>query len=216
MGNTPIRLEVSKIKEKGRTVTYCTRTRVEGSETELTAKYGKDNLEFAYKGGTYLNYAWYKGTAEYLESRKQAGDEVVPVCEDGVFAGYGRITRPLDTAGDKNRYVSGAKMILYDGIEIQSNGDSGDYGFDGVEVVRDRNNNVKSIKVLEGYAGNTVEFVNSDDIEAVSYTHLDVYKRQGLYKSWKSYRRYSDRGKNCHVFRVQRPSGIQGLSLIHI
>ena len=56
-------------------------------------------------------------------------------------------------------------MILYDGIEIQSNGDSGDYGFDGVEVVRDRNNNVKSIKVLEGYAGNTVEFVNSDDIE---------------------------------------------------
>ena len=32
----------------------------------------------------------------------------------------------------------------------------------------------------------------------------------GLYKSWKSYRRYSDRGKNCHVFRVQRPSGIQG------
>ena len=165
VGNTPIRLEVSKIKEKGRTVTYCTRTRVEGSETELTAKYGKDNLEFAYKGGTYLNYAWYKGTAEYLESRKQAGDEVVPVCEDGVFAGYGRITRPLDTAGDKNRYVSGAKMILYDGIEIQSNGDSGDYGFDGVEVVRDRNNNVKSIKVLEGYAGNTVEFVNSDDIE---------------------------------------------------
>ena len=81
VGNTPIRLEVSKIKEKGRTVTYCTRTRVEGSETELTAKYGKDNLEFAYKGGTYLNYAWYKGTAEYLESRKQAGDEVVPVCE---------------------------------------------------------------------------------------------------------------------------------------
>lgn len=163
--NTPIRLEISKIKEKDQTVTYRTRTRVEGSETELKAKYGQENLEFAYKGGNYLNYAWYKGTAEYLESRRQAGDAVEPVCIDGVFAGYGLITRLLDTAGDINRYVAGAKMTLYDGIEIKLNGDSGDYGYDGVEVVRDRNNNVQSIKVLEGYAGNTVEFVNLDDIE---------------------------------------------------
>ena len=87
VGNTPIRLEVSKIKEKGRTVTYCTRTRVEGIETDLTAKYGKDTLAFAYKGGNYLNHDRYKGTDEYLERRMQEGDEVVPVWEGGGVAG---------------------------------------------------------------------------------------------------------------------------------
>ena len=165
VGNTPIRLEISKLKDRDRTVTYRTQTRVDGSETELKAKYGQENLEFAYKEGSYLNYAWYKGTAEYLESRKLAGDAVEPVCIDGIFAGYGLITRPLDTADDTNRYVSGAKMALYDAVEVKSNGDSGDYGYDGVEVLRDRNNNVQSIKLLEGYAGNTVEFVNLVDIE---------------------------------------------------
>ena len=133
--NTPIRLEISKLKNRDRTVTYRTRTRVDGSETELKAKYGQENLEFAYKEGGYLNYAWYKGTAEYLESRKLAGDAVEPVCIDGIFAGYGLITRPLDTADDTNRYVSGAKMALYDAVEVKSNGDSGDYGYDGVEAV---------------------------------------------------------------------------------
>ena len=32
MGNTPIRLEISKIKVKDQTVTYKTNTRVEGTE----------------------------------------------------------------------------------------------------------------------------------------------------------------------------------------
>ena len=87
-----------------------------------------------------------------------------PVYIDGIFAGYGLVTRPLDTADDINRYVAGARVTLYDAIEVTANGDSGDYGYDGVEVVRDRNNNVQSIKVLEGYAGNRVEFVNLDDV----------------------------------------------------
>ena len=77
------------------------------------------------------------------------------------------VTRPLDTADDINRYVAGARVTLYDAIEVTANGDSGDYGYDGVEVVRDRNNNVQSIKVLEGYAGNRVEFVNLDDVAGV-------------------------------------------------
>lgn len=165
IGNTPIRLEVSKIKDSDSTVTYRTDTRLEGTELELKQKYGTENLEFAYKNGNYLGYAWYKGTLEYLQSRKEAGEDVDMVYIDGVFAGYGLISRPLDTADDKNRYVAGAKMALYDAIEVRENGDSGDYGYDGVEVTRDRNNNVQSMKVLKGYAGTTVEFIRRENPE---------------------------------------------------
>lgn len=163
VGNTPIRLEVSKIKEAAKTVTYQTETRVEGTELELKQRYGAENLEFAYKNGTYLGYAWFKGTLESLLARKEAGEDVEPVYLNGVFAGYGLVSRPLDTADDKNRYAAGARMALYDAIEIRENGDSGDYGYDGVEVVRDRNNNVQSVKVKKGYAGSTVEFINKQD-----------------------------------------------------
>ncbi|MFW6677634.1 SpaA isopeptide-forming pilin-related protein [Lacrimispora sp. AGF001] len=165
VGNTPIRLEVSKLKDSAKTVTYQTKTRVEGTEVELKQRYGAENLEFGYKNGTYLGYAWFKGTLECLQARKEAGENVEPVYLNGVFAGYGLVSRPLDTADDKNRYAAGAKMALYDAIEVKENGDSGDYGYDGVEVVRDRNNNVQSIKVKKGYAGSTVEFINKQDPE---------------------------------------------------
>ena len=164
IGNTPVRLEVSKIKDSDQTVTYKTNTRLEGTELELKKKYGNENLEFAYKNGTYLGYAWYKGTIETLQARKAAGEDVELVYIDSVFAGYGLISRPLDTADDQNRYVAGAQMALYDAIEIKENGDNGDYGYDGVEVTRDRNNNVQSIKVLKGHAGSTVEFIREDSV----------------------------------------------------
>ena len=163
IGNTPVRLEVSKIKDSDHTVTYKTDTRIEGTELALKQKFGMENLEFAYKNGTYLGYAWYKGTIEYLQSRKDAGEDVNLVYIDGVFAGYGLIERTLDTDDDQNRYVSGAKMALYDAITISESGNSGDYGYNGVEVARDRNNNVQSIKVLKGYAGATVEFLRKED-----------------------------------------------------
>lgn len=165
VANTPIRLEVSKIKAPEPTVTYRTDTRLEGTQAELKQRYGLENLEFAYKNGAYLGYAWKKGTLEYLEGRKAAGEDVEPVYADGVFAGYGLVSRPLDTADDKNRYVAGAEMALYDAIEIKANGDSGDYGYDGVKVTRDKNNNVQSIQVLKGYAGSTVEFMKKEDEE---------------------------------------------------
>jgi uncharacterized surface anchored protein len=165
VGNTPVRLEVSKIKDSEQKVTYKTDTRLEGTELELKQKYGTENLELAYKNGTYLGYGWYKGTLEYLESRKAAGEDAEPVYIDGVFAGYGLISRPLDTADDNNRYVAGAQMTLYDAIEIKENGDSGDYGYDGVKVERDRNNNVQTIQVLTGYAGTTIEFIREEDEE---------------------------------------------------
>ena len=165
VANTPIRLEVSKIKDSAQTVTYQTETRVEGTELELKQRYGAENLEFGYKNGTYLGYGWFKGTLESLQARKEAGEDVEPVYINGVFAGYGLVSRPLDTADDNNRYVAGAKMALYDAIAIKENGDSGDYGYDGVEVTRDRNNNVQSMKVKKGFAGNTVEFIKKDDPE---------------------------------------------------
>lgn len=165
VGNTPIRLEVSKIKDSAQTVAYQTETRVEGTELELKQRYGAENLEFGYKNGTYLGYGWFKGTLEALLARKEAGEDVEPVYFNGVFAGYGLVSRPLDTADDKNRYAAGAKMALYDAIEIKENGDSGDYGYDGVEVIRDRNNNIQSMKVKKRYAGTTVEFINKQDQE---------------------------------------------------
>ncbi len=165
VGNTPVRLEVSKIKDSNQSVTYKTNTRLEGTELELKQKYGTENLEYAYKNGTYLGYAWYKGTLEYIESRKAAGEEAEPVYVDGVFAGYGLISRPLDTADDNNRYAAGAQMTLYDAIEVKENGDGGDYGYDGVKVIRDRNNNVQSIQVLKGYAGTSIEFIREEDEE---------------------------------------------------
>ncbi len=164
IGNTLVRLEVSKIKDSDHTVTYKTNTRLEGTELALKQKYGTENLEFAYKNGTFLGYAWYKGTIEYLQSRKDAGEDVNLIYVDGVFAGYGLIERTLDTDDDQNRYVSGAKMALYDAITISESGDSGDCGYNGVEVTRDRNNNVQSIKVLKGYAGTTVEFLRKDSV----------------------------------------------------
>lgn len=164
IGNTPVRLEVSKIKDSDHTVTYKTDTRLEGTELALKQKYGTENLEFAYKNGTFLGYAWYKGTIEYLQSRKDAGEDVNLIYVDGVFAGYGLIQRTLGTDDDQNRYVSGAKMALYDAITISESGDSGDYGYNGVKVARDRNNNVQSIKVLKGYAGTTVEFLRKDSV----------------------------------------------------
>ncbi len=165
VGNTPVRMEISKIKDSEQTITYITNTRLEGTVLELKQKHGTENLEFAYKNGTYLGYAWYKGTLEYLESRKATGEDAEPAYVDGIFAGYGLISRPLDTAGDNNRYVAGAQMTLYDAIEIKENGDSGDYGYDGVEVIRDRNNNVQSIQVLKGHAGTTIEFIREEDEE---------------------------------------------------
>lgn len=163
VGNTPIRLEVSKIKDSASSVTYQTETRVEGTELDLKQRYGAENLEFGYKNGTYLGYAWFKGTLESLQARKEAGENIELVYLNGVFAGYGLVSRPLDTADDKNRYAAGARMALYDAIGIRESGDSGDYGYDGVEVVRDRNNNVQSVNVKKGYAGSTVEFINKQD-----------------------------------------------------
>lgn len=160
VGNTPVRLEVSKKKTDEQTVTYRVSGRVEGSITELNGRYGLENLELAYNAsGTYLGYGWHKGTAESLAARKASGEVVELFYENGVFSGYADITRPLLTADDENRYVAGAVLTLYDGISVKRSGDSQDYAFDGVTVERDRNSNVTRMYVRQGYAGEKTELV---------------------------------------------------------
>lgn len=158
-------LEVSKRKTEDAMRKMKVSGRVEGTITELSGRYGLENLELAYNSsGKYLNYGWLKGTLEFLESRKAAGEMVEVVYnEHQVFSGYGYVTRKLDTAEDQNPYVPGAALALYDAIEVRLTGDTQDYALEGVNVERDRNGNVCSIVVKEGYGGSKLEFVQKND-----------------------------------------------------
>ena len=142
---------------------------------ELSGKYGLQNLDLAFNSsGAYLGYGWFKGTLEYLESRKNAGEAVELVYnEQQVFSGYGYVTKELETAKDENRYVPGAVMALYEAIELLPSGDSGDFSFEGAEVTRDRNGNVSSIILKEGYAGEKTELVKKED---GTWTYETVYR----------------------------------------
>lgn len=53
------------------------------------------------------------------------------VYENGIFQGYGYVTRTLETAGDQNRYVAGAEMALFEAIEVRPSGDTGDHRMGG-------------------------------------------------------------------------------------
>lgn len=157
-------LEVSKMKTEDRYRGMKVSGRVEGTISGLSMIYGLENLELAYNSmGTYLGFGWKKGTLEMLESRKTQGERVEIVYENGVFQGYGYVTRKLETADDENRYAAGAILALYDAIEVRKNGDSEDYAFEGVNVSRDRNGNVTGITVEEGYAGEKTEMVLSEE-----------------------------------------------------
>ena len=157
--NTGTILEISKIKTIDSVRGMKISGRVEGTISELCAQYGLENLDLAYNyAGTYQGFGWKKGTLELLEQRKHNGERVEIVYENGIFQGYGYVTRKLETADHQNRYVTGAELALYDAIKIRKTGDSEDYAFEGVEVSRDRNGNVTDIVVKEGYAGEKLEF----------------------------------------------------------
>lgn len=158
--NTATSLEISKRKTGDAFRGMKISGRVEGTISLLGIEYGLENLELAYNSaGQYQGFGWKKGTLEYLESRRAAGERVELVYENGVFQGYGYIARTLGTAEDQNRYVAGATMALYEAIELRAGGDREDYTFEGVEVNRDRNGNVTEILVKEGVAGQRTEFV---------------------------------------------------------
>ncbi|MCI8453481.1 MAG: LPXTG cell wall anchor domain-containing protein [Lachnospiraceae bacterium] len=163
VNDTATSLEVSKRKVGDTVRGMKVSGRVEGTITLLGIEYGLENLELAYNSaGQYQGFGWKKGTLEYLENRKAAGERVELVYENGVFQGYGYISKTLGTAGDENRYVAGAMMALYEAIEVRAGGDGEDYTFEGVEVNRDRNGNVKEILVKEGFAGQKTEFLQRD------------------------------------------------------
>ena len=85
--------------------------RVEGTISELRAQYGLENLDLAYNhAGTYQGFGWKKGTLEMLEQRKRGGERVEIVYENGIFQGYGYVTRKLEAADHQNPYVTGASL----------------------------------------------------------------------------------------------------------
>lgn len=157
--NAPICLESEKLKETGtRTVTYLVSGRVDGRLADIG---NQPDLVYAYKHGEYQGYAWKKGTLEQLAARREAGEQVELVYENGLFAGYGYVTRILEAeeADEKeNLYAVGARMTLYDAIEIKPSGDSQDHGYDGLTVVRNGMGNVTRMYVTAGYGGYQAEY----------------------------------------------------------
>ncbi len=173
--NAPTRLRVEKQKEAWagmegsalRTVTYRLSGRVDGSLAEIG---GRSDYEYAYQNGVYMGYAWKKGTLEYLKALKDAGMDVRIVYHGGLFAGYGYITQPLETADDGNRYVPGALMTLYEGIELTPSGGGQDLAYHGLMVERRETGNVKRMYVKQGHAGFRTEFRNKKEEDALAGT----------------------------------------------
>ena len=105
--NTATILEISKTKTIDSTRGMKVSGRVEGTISELRAQYGLENLDLAYNhAGTYQGFGWKKGTLEMLEQRKRGGERVEIVYENGIFQGYGYVTRKLEAADHQNPYVT--------------------------------------------------------------------------------------------------------------
>lgn len=160
-------LEISKIKTSDSYRGMKVSGRVEGTLVELDQRYGLENLDLAYNAnGKFLNFAWKKGTLEYLESRKAAGERVHLVYDSGIFQGYGYVTRTLETADDENKYVPGAQLILYKAIAVKKSGNSEDFTFSNIHVERDKYGSVKQITVRSGEE-TPVLFYDLSDLEVL-------------------------------------------------
>lgn len=158
--NVPIKLKVEKLKKKG-TVTFQIGERIDGSLTEIG---GNPALQYAYNdNGVYLGYAYPKGTLERLSALKMAGEQVKLVYDGTHFAGYGYITKVRETNDDENPYAAGARMTLFDAIELTPSGDTEDFSYEGLEIERSLNGNVKKMIVKQGYAGTKTELVKEKD-----------------------------------------------------
>ena len=203
--DAPIKLTVEKVKESSstsadttadKTVTYMVDARTDGRLLEIG---GRDDLVYAYSDTRYLGWAWSKGSLEYLANLKKIYDtdadpstSVEIVYEGDVFAGYGYVTRTLETADDANKYTVGATMTLFDALQLRRNdsydfGES-DYAFSfpqggvnhGLIIERDYNSNIKRMYVEEGYAGVKTDFLPETDaygnlLTALYQTGYDKY-----------------------------------------
>ncbi len=204
--NVPTRLQVEKVKEasssaesdKSDTVTYKLSGRIDGSLAQIG---GNPNYEYAYQNGQYMGYGWRKGTLEYLQDRKNNGEQVEIVYHGGLFAGYGYVTSILETADDENPYVAGAVMTLFEGIPLKPSGDTQDQAFEGLTVERSANGTVTRMYVREGFAGSSVRFVqvqNEDEVcwsaETVEREDTDIL--------------YYDMG-NLQIFQTENVDGLK-------
>lgn len=183
----PIKLTVEKVKESsaessdknsGKTVTYRYSGRVDGSINELS---DKSNFVYAFNdSGNYQGYAWKKGTLEYLARIKEFFEndadpltKVEIVYNGNLFAGYGYITRPLLTADDGNKYVTGATLTLFEAVELERKSDRefgrSDHSFSGLSVVRDVNASVKGIKA----EGRDILFYSLDSLEVTETRRIN-------------------------------------------
>lgn len=167
--NQPIKLQVEKIKESSadkanttadKSVTYKVSGRVDGKLSDIG---NNPDYVYAYENGDYLGYAWKKGTLEYLSARKAAGEQVEIIYEGRMFAGYGYVTRTLETADDINQYVAGAAMTLFDALALTPTGNTEDYAYEGLTIERSDTNNVTRMYVKQGHAGSRVEFMAETD-----------------------------------------------------
>lgn len=75
------------------------------------------------------------------------------VYSHGTFAGYGYVTRTLETADDENGYVAGALMTLFDAIPVERSGFEGDETYKGLKIERNLTNNITRMYIEQGYAG---------------------------------------------------------------
>lgn len=207
--NTPIKLRVEKVKESSKTsadttadktVTYRVSGRVDGTFAEIG---NREDLEYAYgENGIYLGYAWKKGTLENLAERKDAGEQVEIVYEGRVFAGYGYVTKTLETAGDENKYVVGATMTLFDALEVTKSGDTEDHAYRGVVIKRTGTNNITRIYVEQGYAGEKIEFLPERDEDEDEYEKHETDDKTSVVQSGNQLTKTAD---IWSAITIQRP-----------
>ena len=197
VGNTPIRLEIAKVKQEETEILFELSDRREGTLTELSNRYGLENLELAYNAsGTFLGYGWSKGWLDSLRAKQEAGEWIDLIYEDQVFTGKAIWHRVPDTAHALNRYLPGALMCLYDAIEVKKNGDSEDRAYAGVNVVRDSFGNVIRMYVQKGYAGNRLLYVKDKEQEGE-----DNKGENNNYTRYTQDDRFNDQGKGRWILK---------------
>lgn len=178
--NSPITLAVEKKKEASdfdmeKTITYVISGRIEG---DLSLIGNNPDYVYAYHNGEYLGYAWEKGTLEYLQARQAAGEQVEIVYEGKNFAGYGYVTRTLETADDMNSYVTGALMTLYQAVRLKPSGDTQDFAYHGLSIERNNLNEVVRMYLKE--TEQDILFYDLDSLMIRKTEHSAIAYRGGI------------------------------------
>ena len=73
------------------------------------------------------------------------------------------MTRTRDTEDDANPYVAGARMTLFDAIELTPSGDTEDHAYEGLTGNRSNTGTVLEWFVRTGYAGEETGLVKGTD-----------------------------------------------------